>query len=350
MPLSRCTVFGVVPLRGGASRVAGCQVLAGTTVGRSGPRRGPTRVPDDTSDTSHFWWGTDDPARRRDPVTGSRLGVKPPHRWPGKLFGPESDRSSFAGVAEGFHHVHDSASFTRPRPHPPGCRGRHPPPWPTRPTPCPTRRSDRRGPRGRVQGRHPLRATAPTAPAPSTAPGSPSGCSPRWAATCRAPRAPSPAPCATSAAADAAPRRPGVLQVRRARLPRGHLRRAQQRVALPASRASASSASTSGPTRSPTAGCADLPGALPRGRDPGSRDGLAWRPGRADEAAPGGSPEVLSDIEIANAADAAPDHGGGRRDARDRRASTWCPTATTRPRSTCATWRRWPTGRSGGWS
>ena len=37
---------------------------------------------------------------------------------------------------------------------------------------------------------------------------------------------------------------------------------------------------------------------------------------------------------------AAPDQGRGRRDARDRGASTSCPTATTRPRSTRPTWRR----------
>ena len=59
---------------------------------------------------------------------------------------------------------------------------------------------------------------------------------------------------------------------------------------------------------------------------------------------------IPPDIEIANAATLRPITRGGRGDARDRRASTWCPTATTRPRSTSATSPRSRTGRSAGWS
>ena len=58
---------------------------------------------------------------------------------------------------------------------------------------------------------------------------------------------------------------------------------------------------------------------------------------------------MLSDIEIANAAilrrsgTSPPTPWGSPR-------STWCPTATTRPRSTSATSPRWPTGRWAAWS
>ena len=56
---------------------------------------------------------------------------------------------------------------------------------------------------------------------------------------------------------------------------------------------------------------------------------------------------MLSDIEIANAAAPAARSPRSRRRRWASPRSTWCPTATTRPRSTCATSPPWRTGRSG---